>query len=73
MARNPGKRTLLERGLCLAVLLALSLTTQAWGQIVNEVGKPSAAEDAAENVFLPADRHTLQKLADAKKLLLDGR
>ncbi len=73
MARNPGKRTLLERGLCLAVLLALSMTAQVKGQIVALDDQEKTAEDATENVFLPADRQTLQKLADAKKLLLEGR
>ena len=33
----------------------------------------AADEDLAENVFLPADRHTLQKLADSRKLLAEGR
>lgn len=75
MARNPGTCTLLERGFCLAVLSALCLTAQVSGQLIDaeEEAKTAAAEDAAENVFLPADRQTLQKLADAKKLLRDGR
>jgi outer membrane protein assembly factor BamB len=33
----------------------------------------TADEDLGEIVFLPADRHTLQKLADSKKLLAEGR
>ena len=50
----------LERGLCLAVALVVAVTAVA-------------DEDLSENVFLPADRHTLQKLADSRKLLAEGR
>ena len=35
--------------------------------------EPATDEDLAENVFLPADRHMLQKLADSRKLLAEGR
>ena len=38
-----------------------------------DAGGSAADEDLAENVFLPADRHTLQKLADSRKLLAEGR
>ncbi len=103
MVRSPGRRIILERGVCLAVAFLATLTAEGWGQTPQagqpllvapivparkairparksippqrEPGEPGAAadEEVAENVFLPADRHTLQKLADARKLLAEGR
>lgn len=87
MARNPGRCVVLERGLWLAAAFCATLTANVWAQVVKPprvapaplfrpVGETNPAavdEDVAENVFLPADRHTLQKLADSRKLLAEGR
>jgi outer membrane protein assembly factor BamB len=89
MARNPGRWTVLERGLWLSVAL-FAMAADVRGQAVVKPrlvpvpllralqarGEPTAAaaeEELAENVFLPADRHTLQKLADSRRLLAENR
>lgn len=70
----------LGRGLCLAVALVVAVTAEARGQVVAKPRprvtpsrQPHATDDLSENVFLPADRHTLQELADARRLLAEGR
>ncbi len=75
---------ILGRGFCLAVALMAALTAEGWGQVRQKPRRPvpvpamapagaAADEDVAENVFVPADRRTLQKLADSRKLLAEGR
>jgi outer membrane protein assembly factor BamB len=49
----------------------VAITVDAFGQAF--VQPQTKDEDVAENVFLPADRHTLLKLSDAKRLLAEGR
>jgi hypothetical protein len=40
---------------------------------LGDAARRSKDESLAENVFLPADRRTLQKMADSRKLLAEGR
>ena len=74
-----------RRGFYLAVAVMATLAADAWGQVRQNPQRPvpvpsrrvqpgaAADEDLAEAVFVPADRHTLQRLADSRKLLAEGR
>lgn len=79
MTRNVGRRSILAGGALLAFVLCVASAVDAWAQAPRQAvppKEPSAAtaeEDASDNVFLPADRSTLQKLADSRKLIAEGR
>jgi len=84
MARKPWIQSPFLRVLTPSVLMVLVMAAGAPGQIrAQGIAAPAPAgddpvakdadEDFAANVFLPAPRDTLRKLADARKLLADGR
>jgi outer membrane protein assembly factor BamB/tetratricopeptide (TPR) repeat protein len=83
MARNFQSRPFVFLAGWFAAFAVLAWATPALGQRIQfqqqgnaAVIAPAdgpAAEDAAENIFLPADRTTLKKLSDARKLLAGGR
>lgn len=78
---NPRRRNALDYSpLLLWVVLFLVLGADAWGQPgpffrprVNALNASTSNDDLADNVFLPPDRRTLQKLSQAKELIAKGR
>ena len=60
----------------LSSVMPLAVISDAPAQqkiIRNAYGQPVAAEDAVEKVFVSADRDTLKKLSESRRLLAEGR
>jgi outer membrane protein assembly factor BamB/tetratricopeptide (TPR) repeat protein len=73
------RRTALGTTVCLAVAAVLTLVTDVAGQVrapargESDSGADKDKDGADDNAFVRADRLTLQKLADAKRLLAEER
>ncbi len=76
MAGTRLDRTSLTKTLCLAALVVFAAAAEVHGQKVRTVADPrdgAAKADLEDNVFMRADRLTLQRLEDAQRLLSEHR
>ena len=89
MRCSPGRWIVLEAGFALAAALCVLPAAESRGQnLIRQIqgalkivapaqkggeAESGADEDTADNVFLPAERLTLQRLSKSRELLEQGR